>query len=84
MADRRWVDYSPKWAPTVHGRYEAREYGPGGPEPQKVEMRCDLCGASWQTTCDSGMVRGWIDRFASQHVGDAFGPRGKGHGHAGA
>ena len=71
MAERRWVDYSPPWAPHVRGRYEAREYGPDGrPEPQRVEMACERCGAAWQTTCETGMVRGHVDRFALVHAGE--------------
>lgn len=81
MSSKQWIQWSPKWAPHVKGRYTKRERDPanGMCEPQHVHMVCahrgeggKLCGASWQTICASGQVRNHINRFAKQHTHTDF------------
>lgn len=66
MVERRWAEYRPVQAPHVRGEYEAREIDPltGHHEPQHVRATCERCGESWQMVCETGMVRGHVDRFA--------------------
>jgi hypothetical protein len=61
--------YSPKWAPHVVGSFETRAIDESGlPEEKKVEARCSVCGGTFQRTCTSGLMRQWINTFASAHV----------------
>jgi hypothetical protein len=64
-----WISWRPDWAPHIDGRYTERETNEKGlGEAQKVEMTCNTCGASWQTWCASGAVRGHISKFAFVHT----------------
>jgi hypothetical protein len=83
-AEKRWVQWSPDWAPHVLGQYEAdREVGPSGmPDPQQVRAVCGeckkkcrcprrqvcSCGAEWRGSCSTGAVRSHISRFAAVHL----------------
>ena len=67
----RWEpEWSPDWAKHVIGRFTHREYDPmtGLPEPQKVEIKCSVCGAEWKLECSSGHVRDHVNRFAGVHL----------------
>lgn len=62
--------YTPRWAPMVTGRFEARALDPetGHPEPQHFVVDCSKCGAHYEGDCDSGFVRQRIGNFAIQHT----------------
>lgn len=61
--------YSPVWAPHITGSFESRSVDEDGlPEEKKVEALCSVCGATFQRTCSSGLMRQWINTFASAHV----------------
>lgn len=64
-----WVEWSPRQAPHVKGRYSKREFDPSTkmPKPQTVEARCERCGKAFRGLCMSGAVRGHIQRFAAHH-----------------
>ena len=65
-----WIEWSPGFAKHVLGRYTVRTFDPetGLPEPQRIEARCSVCGATWQGECLSGQVRTHIARFGSVHA----------------
>jgi hypothetical protein len=64
-----WISWHPEWAPHIEGRYTERETREDGlAEAQKVEMKCNTCGAVWNTWCSSGSVRGHISKFAFIHT----------------
>lgn len=72
----QWIQWSPRWAPHVKGKYNprTRDEETGMCEPQRVHMLCafkhpdgTVCGATWQTICASGNVRSHINTFAKQH-----------------
>jgi len=67
MTTEQW---RPPYAMHVLGEYDRREHDPvtGLPEPQRVRMVCEQCGATWQTMCATGQVRSHIARFASIHL----------------
>lgn len=75
MSSEKWIQWSPPWAPHVKGRYTEKCRGDQGfCEPQRVTMLCafkhedgSVCGATWQTVCASGNVRGHINNFAKAH-----------------
>lgn len=61
--------YSPPFATHVKGGWEKREADQIGlPAPQKIFMHCEKCGENYQTTCTTGNVRSWINRFATVHL----------------
>lgn len=68
------------WAPHVKGKYSQKQRGDSGfCEPQQVHMLCTyrhedgkVCGATWQTWCSSGNVRGHINNFAKAHAHSTF------------
>jgi hypothetical protein len=69
MAEELSIEYSPKWAPHVKGRYSPRVLDPETklPEEQRVEARCTLCGDRYKNVCRQGMPRNYILKFASFH-----------------
>jgi hypothetical protein len=69
-AAEQWVEWNPGFARHVRGRYTVRVFDPetGLPEPQRIEVRCLLCGDTWQGTCLSGQVRTHIARFGAVHA----------------
>lgn len=71
MADEPvWEEWRPDWAKHVLGRFTRRTVDPDTrlPEPQKVEIKCEQCGATWQVQCSSGLVRNHINNFAKSHA----------------
>ncbi len=63
------LEFRPRWASHCVGTYEARVFDEDGvPEPQRIDMLCEHCGATFRTTCNSGAVRAWVNRFATQHL----------------
>jgi hypothetical protein len=79
VIEEQWIEWSPPWAPHVKGRYTSKVRGDEGfCEPQRVTMVCthrengQLCGATWQTVCASGNVRGHINNFAKVHAHKDF------------
>ena len=61
--------YTPNFALHVRGGWEAREADSiGAPAPQKIFAVCDKCNTEWQTTCTTGNVRSWINKFALAHL----------------
>lgn len=69
MAEELSIEYSPRWAPHVKGRYSLRVLDPEThePEEQRVEARCDLCGDRYKNVCRQGMPRNHILKFAAVH-----------------
>jgi hypothetical protein len=64
-----WDMWIPPYATHVEGKWTRRVVNEEGfPEPQKVEMTCSQCGASWKTVCTSGLVHGHIQKFALVHL----------------
>lgn len=65
-----WESWRPDWAPLVEARYTKRTFDEetGLPNEQKIEMRCTHCGATWKTTCTSGLVRNHINNFSKSHL----------------
>ena len=70
MAEELSIEYSPRWAPHVKGRYSRRVLDPDTkmPEPQRVEVTCGVCGQQYRNLCRQGMPRQHISRFAQQHL----------------
>ena len=66
----QWIFWSPPWAPHVQGRYEMRRYDAELKrfEPQLVVAVCTNCGHDWRASCESGLVRDHISRFAAIHL----------------
>jgi hypothetical protein len=69
-----WLEYSPKFAEHVKGRYsklvvdqETHER-----EPQLVEAYCTLCKGQYRNKCQQGMPRNHIVKFAILHVHKAM------------
>jgi hypothetical protein len=59
------VQWAPQWAAgKVEGIFT--EFDPQNP-PQRITMRCLVCGETAQRTCDSGNARHWITTFAMTH-----------------
>ena len=65
-----WVEWSPGFAPHVMGRYTRRTFDPETrmPEPQKIEVTCGICHATWRGECLTGQVRTHIARFGTVHL----------------
>jgi hypothetical protein len=63
-------EWSPTWAPHVKGIYPSRTFDPitGQPDEQKISIQCQICGATWQVICTSGLVRSHISNFAKSHL----------------
>lgn len=63
----RVIPWSPQWAKgKVEGTFT--EFDAQNP-PQKITMKCLVCGDEAQRTCDSGNARHWITTFATTHRG---------------
>jgi hypothetical protein len=54
----------------VVGKFEARVWDreAGQHEPQRVDMLCETCGATFQVMCEQGRPRGHVDNFAHAHA----------------
>jgi hypothetical protein len=70
VADRKYPHvWGPAWAPHVQGSWEDRTLDEDGlPQEAHVEAACSECGATYQRTCTSGLMRDHIARFALVHV----------------
>ena len=70
MSESEWRTYRPQHAPHVVGRYERRTFDQEAQmfRDQRIEMTCERCGATWQTTCATGQVRTHIMRFGTVHL----------------
>jgi hypothetical protein len=62
-----WLEYSPRWAPYVVGRHEPISFDDGDRREQRWEVECKHCGATFQGTCATGLVRRHVANFAHQH-----------------
>lgn len=61
--------YSPLWAPHVTSDFPHKTVDEDGRvEPMKVNMRCSLCGESFQYTCDSGAPQQHVQKFGLLHL----------------
>lgn len=68
---KQWVEFRPRWASHVLGEYTERTVDTETmiPEPQKWKATCEICKETWgPATCDSGMVRSHISKFAIAHA----------------
>jgi hypothetical protein len=66
---KRWLEYSPAWAPHVKGRFQERDVDEDGlPDEAPVEARCETCGATFKRRCSSGLMRQHIAKFALVHL----------------
>jgi len=70
VPDETWIEWSPRHALHVKGRYTPRVYDPVllTYDEQKVEAECEMCGETWEGRCDSGRVREKITKFAAMHL----------------
>lgn len=70
VTSKVWIEFRPKFAQHVRGRFTKREYDPETrmPEPQKYEAKCQVCQQEWQGSCESGAVKAHISKFAAQHT----------------
>ena len=70
MPEAASLEYRPRWAPHVVGRYGEREHDreTGEPEPQRVRMECERCGDTHQVECRSGQPREHVAKFAILHL----------------
>ena len=59
--------YSPLYAKHVVGRYSPARLVDGKREPQRVVMRCEVCGDQREVKCLQGMPRQHVSRFAQVH-----------------
>lgn len=68
--ERKWESWSPAWAPEIVGEYEEPRFEGGMSIGQKWRARCTVegCGAKFEGTCSTGVVRAHIAKFASVHV----------------
>jgi hypothetical protein len=81
-ASSELVEYRPKFAAWVVGRYPRRSFDPEENrwEEQRVDMTCEKCGATWVRHCNSGKPREWIAKFAVAHAhADPLGGIGSGN-----
>ena len=61
--------WSPTFAPHVVGTFGERKLDDdGNPEPQRIEMVCNVCKATHRYDCTSGAVRSRISSFAASHI----------------
>lgn len=65
MVDDPLIEWAPAWAA---GKIEGRHtrFNPLDP-PQRITMRCLVCGDTRQQNCPSGNARWWITTFATTH-----------------
>lgn len=64
-----WETWSPEWAPFVQGQFTKRTFDEDGlPDEQRIVVSCSSCGATWQRTCTSGLVKNHINTFARLHI----------------
>lgn len=64
-----WVEWSPRFAPHVKGKYTERTFDlDHRPEPQRFEAHCTHCGQKWGGPCMTGAVKSHIARFAAMHL----------------
>lgn len=70
MADSTWVRWSPPWATHVIGAIEPRRWNAEDRrhEPQRVEIVCGVCGATWQALCEQGRPLEHVQKFAVAHA----------------
>lgn len=69
MTSETWIEWSPRFAGHVRGRYTRRTFDEDGlAEEQKVEATCGVCGTWYQRTCSSGQVRQHIAKFGVIHA----------------
>jgi len=71
VSDARHPDrYRPDFAPHVMGEIEPRSWDQedGRWEDQRVEARCEKCGATLRAVCRSGKPRQWVVKFALVHL----------------
>lgn len=69
LVSKVWISWRPEWASHIDGRYTEREVSEDGlPEEQRVEAKCNTCGAEWKIGCTSGSVRQHIQKFAFIHT----------------
>lgn len=74
MADEIW---SPPHAPHITATYPRRVWDPVEKkhEPQIVKLRCSMCSAEHQVTCEQGRPREHAMTFAQVHLHrDALAP----------
>ncbi len=60
----RW---SPRAAPRVVGTYTRRVWNGVSFDPQRINIRCEVCGERWEGVCDSGRVRDRIAKWSVLH-----------------
>lgn len=71
MPEEKWIEWRPKYAPHVIGRYTERQIDPETHQPieQRYSVECEKCGDKWGPThCTSGLVRSKIANFATVHA----------------
>ena len=63
-------EYRPKWAPHVVGMFVERVVDPetGEPDPQVVDLKCEVCGDTHRVECRSGQPREKVAKYALGHV----------------
>lgn len=70
-----WV---PSWAPSyIKATYTPLILDPSTglvDEAQRIECKCEACGAEWKQPCTTGAARVHIQRFTKEHL-ECGGPR---------
>ena len=60
--------WRPPHARHVLGTWTPRRFDKGLPVPQVVRCACESCGATWEVSCTSGLVRQKVAQFALVHL----------------
>ncbi len=63
-------EYRVPHTPHVVGTYPNRVWDRdlGKHEPQQVDIKCELCGATWRVQCEQGRPREHVHTFARDHL----------------